>query len=58
VARSAPGTSHDERLPTERANRGARDLDRLSGLEIARLMNREDRRPVEAVRRAAPAIGE
>jgi N-acetylmuramic acid 6-phosphate etherase len=44
------------RTPTERANRAARDLDRLSGLAIARLMNREDRRPVAAVGRAIPAL--
>jgi N-acetylmuramic acid 6-phosphate etherase len=56
VARTSRGTSHDDRLLTERANRAARDLDRLSALGIARLMNREDRHPVEAVRRAAPAI--
>lgn len=37
-------------------NRAARDLDRLSALAIARLMNREDRCPPEAVGRVAPAI--
>jgi N-acetylmuramic acid 6-phosphate etherase len=56
VARTAPGNSRDERLPTERANRATGDLDRLSAIQIVRLMNREDRHPVEAVRRAAPAI--
>src|SRR2546430_14436599 len=39
------------RLPTERANRASRALDRLSALEIAALMNREDRRAVAAVGR-------
>jgi N-acetylmuramic acid 6-phosphate etherase len=43
-------------MPTERANRAARDLDRLGQLAIARLMNREDRRPAAAVGRALPAI--
>ena len=56
VARPTPRQSRYERLPTERANRAARDLDRLSALQIARLMNREDRRPVDAVRRVMPAI--
>src|SRR5437660_2189520 len=50
-----------ERLPTERANRASRALDRLSPLEIAVLMNREDRRAVAAVgrvtRATAAAVG-
>ena len=45
-----------ERLLTEHSNRAARDLDRMSALAIARLMNREDRRPVEAVRRVLPTL--
>src|SRR5207244_13443362 len=49
------------RLPTERANRASRALDRLSPLEIAVLMNREDRRAVAAVgrvtRATAAAVG-
>ena len=45
-----------ERLPTEAANRASRALDRLSSLEIARLMNREDRRAVAAVGRVARSI--
>ncbi len=45
-----------ERLSTERPNRASRDLDRLSPLRVARLMNREDRRVVAAVGRAAPRI--
>jgi N-acetylmuramic acid 6-phosphate etherase len=46
-----------DRLPTERADPGTGRLDRLSAVEIARLMNRADRRAVRAVGRAAPAIG-
>jgi len=46
-----------DRLPTERVDPKSRDLDRLSPVQIARLMNRADRRAVEAVGRAAPAIG-
>src|SRR5437764_1242169 len=50
-----------ERLPTERANRASRALDRLSPLEIAVLMNREDQRAVAAVgrvtRATAAAVG-
>ncbi len=45
-----------ERLPTEGVNRGSRALDRLSPLEIATLMNREDRRAVAAVGRARRAV--
>jgi N-acetylmuramic acid 6-phosphate etherase len=46
-----------ERLPTERVDRDSPGLDRLSPVEIAHLMNRADRRAVEAVGRAGPAIG-
>jgi N-acetylmuramic acid 6-phosphate etherase len=46
-----------ERLSTERPNPRSRDLDRRSGVEIARLMNRSERAAVAAVGRAAPAIG-
>jgi len=46
-----------DRLPTERADPGSRQLDRLSAVEIARLMNRADRRAVRAVGRAATALG-
>jgi N-acetylmuramic acid 6-phosphate etherase len=56
VARRSSSACRYARMPTERTNRAARDLDRLSALEIARLMNREDRRPAQAVRRVAPAI--
>jgi N-acetylmuramic acid 6-phosphate etherase len=46
-----------DRLPTERADPRTGALDRLSATQIARLMNRADRRAVRAVARAAPAIG-
>jgi N-acetylmuramic acid 6-phosphate etherase len=46
-----------DRLPTERADPRTGGLDRLSATQIARLMNRADRRAVRAVGRAAPAIG-
>jgi N-acetylmuramic acid 6-phosphate etherase len=46
-----------DRLPTERADPRSGQLDRLSAAQIARLMNRADRRAVRAVGRAAPAIG-
>jgi len=44
------------RLLTERPNRASRDLDRLSPVRVARLMNREDQRAVAAVGREAPRI--
>jgi N-acetylmuramic acid 6-phosphate etherase len=46
-----------DRLPTERPNPRSRDLDRLSAVEIARLMNRADRAAVASVARAARGIG-
>ena len=46
-----------DRLPTERVNPESGKLDRLSATQIARLMNRADRRAVRAAGRAAPAIG-
>ncbi|MGH7325859.1 MAG: N-acetylmuramic acid 6-phosphate etherase, partial [Candidatus Rokuibacteriota bacterium] len=48
--------SRYERLVTERGNRASRALDRLTALQIARLMNREDQWAVRAVRRALPAV--
>jgi N-acetylmuramic acid 6-phosphate etherase len=45
-----------DRLTTERPNRASRNLDRLSPMAIARLMNSEDRRAVAAVGRAVPRI--
>jgi N-acetylmuramic acid 6-phosphate etherase len=43
-------------LKTERQNRASTDLDKLSALEIATLMNRQDARVLRAVRQALPAI--
>ncbi|MBI3636132.1 MAG: N-acetylmuramic acid 6-phosphate etherase [Candidatus Rokubacteria bacterium] len=44
------------RLATERANKATRDLDLMSARQIARVMNREDRRAVAAVGRVAAPI--
>jgi len=46
---------HRRRI-TEERNAASKDLDRMSSLEIIRLMNREDRKVVPAVGRAIPAI--
>ncbi|MFY9854589.1 MAG: N-acetylmuramic acid 6-phosphate etherase [Terracidiphilus sp.] len=43
-------------LKTERQNRASSDLDKLSALEIATLMNREDAKVLRAVREALPEI--
>jgi N-acetylmuramic acid 6-phosphate etherase len=43
-------------LKTERSNRHSTDLDRLSALEIATLMNRQDAKVSQAVRKTLPAI--
>jgi N-acetylmuramic acid 6-phosphate etherase len=43
-------------LETERQNRFSADLDKMSALEIAALMNREDAKVLQAVRKALPAI--
>jgi N-acetylmuramic acid 6-phosphate etherase len=43
-------------LKTERQNRVSADLDRLSALEIATLMNRQDAKVLQAVRKVLPAI--
>ena len=45
------------RLPTERTNPRSRALDRLTPVAIARLMNRADEDALQAVGRAAPALG-
>ena len=44
------------RLPTEQVLPAARDLDRMSSLEIVRLINREDSTIAAAVARALPQI--
>src|SRR4051812_49315227 len=46
------------RLSTEQPNPKSKKLDRLSPLELVRLMNREDQRVVRAVAKAAPAISQ
>jgi N-acetylmuramic acid 6-phosphate etherase len=43
-------------LPTEQTLPGGRDLDRMSSLEIARLINREDATVADAVAKALPQI--
>ncbi|MDR7482498.1 MAG: N-acetylmuramic acid 6-phosphate etherase [Armatimonadota bacterium] len=45
-----------DRLPTEQRNPASRDLDRLSVVEILRLINREDRRVPAAVAAEIPRI--
>jgi len=50
------GKTRYNRLPTERPNPRSGNLDRLSAVEIARLMSRADRVAVVAVARAAHAI--
>src|SRR5215471_19679169 len=41
---------------TEERNPASKNLDRMSALEIVRLMNREDEKVARAVRRVVPAI--
>ena len=43
---------------TEQRNPNSLDIDRLSAIEIVRLMNSEDRSAVEAVGRVAEAISQ
>jgi N-acetylmuramic acid 6-phosphate etherase len=45
-----------ERRGTERRNAASKNLDRMTAVEIVRLMNREDRRVAVAVEREIPAI--
>jgi N-acetylmuramic acid 6-phosphate etherase len=45
-------------LETERQNRASSDLDKMSALEIATLMNGQDARVLRAVRQALPAIAQ
>lgn len=44
-------------LGTEKANAAASGLDRMSAVQIARLINREDAKVAAAVKRALPQIG-
>lgn len=46
------------KLRTEQQNRAAADLDRMSALEIATLMNKQDARVLRAIRQVLPAIGQ
>jgi N-acetylmuramic acid 6-phosphate etherase len=43
-------------LNTERQNRASSNLDKMSALEIATLMNRQDAKVLSAIRKALPAI--
>jgi len=43
-------------LNTERQNRASSDLDKMSALEIATLMNQQDAKVLRAIRQALPAI--
>jgi N-acetylmuramic acid 6-phosphate etherase len=45
-------------LETERQNRASSDLDKMSALEIATLMNRQDARVLRAIRQVLPAIAQ
>jgi N-acetylmuramic acid 6-phosphate etherase len=53
--RKVVGSPHPRRI-TEERNAASKDLDRMTSLEIIRLMNREDRKVAPAVGRAVPAI--
>jgi N-acetylmuramic acid 6-phosphate etherase len=56
LPRTRPEDSDLRQLSTERILPAARDLDRMSSLEIVRLMNREDSTIAAAVHRALPQI--
>jgi N-acetylmuramic acid 6-phosphate etherase len=56
LTRSRREKSDLRRLPTEQILPAATDLDRMSSLEIIRLMNREDSTVAAAVSRALPQI--
>jgi N-acetylmuramic acid 6-phosphate etherase len=56
MARPKTAKSDLRQLPTEQVLHAASDLDRMSSLEIARLMNDEDATVSAAVRRALPQI--
>src|SRR5947208_2117887 len=44
------------RLSTEQIHPRSKDLDRLTGIQIVRLMNREDRQVLQAIDQAGPQI--
>jgi N-acetylmuramic acid 6-phosphate etherase len=56
LTRTGKLTSDLRCLPTEQINSAAIDLDRMSSLEIVRLMNKEDSTVAAAVGRALPQI--
>ncbi len=56
MTRTGKLTSDLRCLPTEQINSAAIDLDRMSSLEIVRLMNKEDSTVAAAVGRALPQI--
>ena len=56
MTRTREAKSDLRRLPTEQILSAADDLDRMSSLEIVRLMNREDATVAPAVARALPQI--
>jgi N-acetylmuramic acid 6-phosphate etherase len=56
LTRSRKPVSDLRRLPTEQVNPAAHDLDRMSSLEMVRLINEEDATIATAVRRALPQI--
>lgn len=56
MKRRASAPENLSRLTTEQPNRASADLDLKSALEVVRVINSEDARVVEAVRRALPQI--
>jgi len=56
LSRTRPANSKLDSLSTEQLLPAARDLDRMSSLEIVRLINREDATVAAAVGRALPQI--
>jgi N-acetylmuramic acid 6-phosphate etherase len=49
-------SQHKEHRRSEQQNAASRNLDRMSTMQIVRLMNREDRKVAAAVGRALPAV--
>jgi N-acetylmuramic acid 6-phosphate etherase len=56
MASPAKGRRRTERRLTEQRNAASKNLDRMTAMEIVRLMNREDRKVTLAVGREIPAI--
>ncbi|HMK28826.1 MAG TPA: N-acetylmuramic acid 6-phosphate etherase [Terriglobales bacterium] len=57
MKRHSPSVFELNQLVTEQPNRASSDLDTKSALEIAQIINAEDRKVAEAVGRAVPQIG-